>query len=236
MCYSNSSTSKNIELSKRYKKQIPERLDETPIFFQSGFTFGKWRAITASDCISTMNWGLVPSWFNGSDLKEISALTLNARVESASEKPSFRHLVSRNRCILPSTGFFEWQMNGKVKIPYFIYPKNDIVFSMAGLYDNWMDAKTGNLINTFTILTCEANALMAEIHNTKKRMPCILNKEMETDWLSGGLSIDALQIPFSENQMNAHEVNKTLMLSSDNNRAETQLPSYNASFEQGTLF
>ena len=67
-------------------------------------------------------------------------------------------------------------------------------------------------------------------------MPCILNKEMETEWLSGGLSIDALQIPFSENQMNAHEVNKTLMLSSDNNRAETQLPSYNTSFEQGTLF
>jgi putative SOS response-associated peptidase YedK len=236
MCYSNSSTSKNIDLSRRYKKEIPEGLNETPIYYQSGFAFSKWRIITASDEITEMNWGLVPSWFNGSDPKEISAMTLNSRVESATEKPSFKHLVSRNRCIIPSSGFFEWQLNGKVKIPYFIYPKNDFVFSMAGLFDTWLDSKTGIILSTFTILTCDANPLMGEIHNTKKRMPCILNKELESNWINGLIPLTDLYTPFSENNMNAHEVQKSLFLNTVNNVPEVQLPAFNATYAQGKLF
>ncbi len=236
MCYSNSSTSKNIELSKRYKKDIPTHLDETPIYIQSGFAFSKWRVITEEAYVTPMNWGLIPAWYNGSDTKEISKLTLNARVETVADKPSFKHLVSSNRCIIPSTGFFEWKLTGKSKIPYFIFPKHDFVFSMAGLYDSWMDSTTGNIVNTFSILTCEANQLMAEIHNTKKRMPCILNSESESDWLKGSLAIEQLCVPFSENKMNAHEVQKSLLVSSDNNRPEAQLPAFNATYEQGKLF
>ncbi len=236
MCYSNSSTSKNIDLSRRYKKEIPEGLNESPIYYQSGFAFSKWRIITASDEITEMNWGLVPSWFNGSDPKEISAMTLNSRVESAAEKPSFKHLVSRNRCIIPSSGFFEWQLNGKVKIPYFIYPKNDIVFSMAGLFDTWLNSQTGIILNTFTILTCEANTVMAEIHNTKKRMPCILNKESEKNWINGLIPLTDLYTPFSENNMNTHEVQKSILLNAVNNVPESQLPAFNATYAQGKLF
>ena len=236
MCYSNSSTSKNIDLSKRYEKESPKGLSETPIYYQSGFAFSNWRIITESDQIASMKWGLVPAWFNGSDPKEISAMTLNSRVETAADKPSFKHLVSRNRCIVPSNGFFEWQLNGKVKIPYFIYPKNDFVFSFAGLFDTWMDSNSGIVLNTFTILTCEANSLMAEIHNTKKRMPCILNKDCEKNWLNGLLPLSDLVVPFSENIMNAHEVQKSLLLSSDNNLPEAQLPAFNATYEQGELF
>lgn len=183
-----------------------------------------------------MNWGLVPSWFNGSDPKEISAMTLNSRVESAAEKPSFKHLVSRNRCIIPSSGFFEWQLNGKVKIPYFIYPKNDIVFSMAGLFDTWLNSQTGIILNTFTILTCEANTVMAEIHNTKKRMPCILNKESEKNWINGLIPLTDLYTPFSENNMNTHEVQKSILLNAVNNVPESQLPAFNATYAQGKLF
>jgi putative SOS response-associated peptidase YedK len=236
MCYSNSSTSKNIDLSRRYKKEIPEGLNESPIYYQSGFAFSKWRIITASNEITEMNWGLVPSWFNGSDPKEISAMTLNSRVESAAEKPSFKHLVSRNRCIIPSSGFFEWQLNGKVKIPYFIYPKNDIVFSMAGLFDTWLNSQTGIILNTFTILTCEANTVMAEIHNTKKRMPCILNKESEKNWINGLIPLTDLYTPFSENNMNTHEVQKSILLNAVNNVPESQLPAFNATYAQGKLF
>ncbi len=236
MCYSNSSTSKNIDLSKRYKKEIPEHLSESPIYMQSGFTFSQWRVISSSTHISAMNWGLVPKWFNGNNPHEIAKLTLNARVESAAEKPSFKNLVSKNRCIIPSTGFFEWKLNGKSKIPYFIYPTNDNVFSMAGLYDSWMETQTGKIINTFSILTCEANPLMAEIHNTKKRMPCILKSEFESVWLKGLLPLEQLYVPFPQDFMNAHEVQKTILMSANSNRPEVQLPAFNESYEQGTLF
>jgi putative SOS response-associated peptidase YedK len=236
MCYSNSSTSKNIDLSKRYKKEIPDHLNESPIYMQSGFAFSQWRVISSSAHILPMNWGLVPTWFNGTDPHEIAKLTLNARVESAAEKPSFKNLVARNRCIIPSTGFFEWKLNGKSKIPYFIYPTNDSVFSMAGLYDTWMEAQTGKIINTFSILTCEANPLMAEIHNTKKRMPCILKSEFESDWLKGLLPLEQLYVPFPQEFMNVHEVQKTILMSADSNRPEVQLPAFNESYEQGTLF
>ena len=192
MCYSNSSTSTNVELSKRYKKSVPPSVETKAIFYASGFSFPDWRIITNNEYIEIMRWGLIPSWFNGQDSKEIASLTLNAKIETIKDKPSFKQLVDRQHCIVPSNGFFEWKTIGKDKIPYFIYPKNTNIFSMAGLYDRWMNSKTGEFIASFTILTCPANQLMEEIHNLKKRMPCLLLKEQEQDWLNGKLSTEYL--------------------------------------------
>ena len=132
MCYSNSSTSTNVQLAAKYVKKIPFNLTENQVFFASGFTFPVWRIITKNDEIIPMQWGLIPNWFQDSDFQKIASMTLNAKVETAEEKPSFKKLVGSKHCIVPSSGFFEWQHQGKEKIPYFIYPANGI-FSMAGL-------------------------------------------------------------------------------------------------------
>ena len=75
MCYSNASTSKNVDLSKRYKKSVPQGLAESPVFFASGFTFPTWRVITTQEEIQSMHWGLIPSWFKKATPKDIAAKT-----------------------------------------------------------------------------------------------------------------------------------------------------------------
>ena len=236
MCYSNTSTSKNIDLSKKYGKKIPANLNETPIFFASGFSFPTWRIVTKADELQRMNWGLIPSWFKEANFKEIASMTLNAKVETLNEKASFKHLIQRNECIVPSTGFFEWQTKGKEKIPYFISPSKGEIFSMAGIYDVWMNPLSGEQHTTFSILTCPANELMEEIHNTKKRMPVILATEHENDWLQGKLDLDILKVPLPSDKLKAHEVNRKLISSKANNVPEVLLPFKNEFYEQGSLF
>ena len=236
MCYSNSSTSKNVDLSKKYGKKIPKSMGEKPIYFASGFTFPAWRIVTREETVQTMHWGLIPSWFKGADFKEIAAKTLNARIETVGEKASFKNLLNRQMCIVPSTGFFEWQTIGKEKIPFFIYPTKEEIFSLAGLYDQWQDPISGKIKKTFTVLTCPANELMAEIHNSKNRMPVILKAEQEQDWLEGKLDLDILQNPVDSNFIKAHEVNRKLLASKNQNSLEVQLPFKNDFFEQGSLF
>ncbi len=237
MCYSNSSTSKNIELSKRYNKQINRTLPEEPIFYASGFSHPDWRIVTQNEFIEVMQWGLIPSWFNGEDPSEISNLTLNSRIETADEKASFKHLVNRQNCIVPSTGFFEWKtLKNNQKIPFFIHPSKDIVFSMAGLFDQWIDQNKGEIHTTFTILTGEANGLMSEIHNTKKRMPVLLLPDQELAWLNGKLPLDILMQPAPEKLMLAHEIDRQVINSKKCNSPLVQRPFHNRFYEQGSLF
>jgi putative SOS response-associated peptidase YedK len=152
------------------------------------------------------------------------------------EKASFKHLLHRQECIIPSTGFFEWKTIGKEKIPYFIYPSTDAIFSMAGLYDQWLDPVSGKTKRTFTLLTGPANPLMAEIHNSKKRMPVILDPNKEESWLAGDLDPESLLEPISDRFMRAHEVNRKLISSKQHNCPEVLKPFHNSIFEQGSLF
>lgn len=236
MCYSNSSTSKNVDLAKKYKKKVPANMDETPVFFASGFSFPRWRVVTNDDSLQVMQWGLIPSWFKGDDPKEIASMTLNAKVETLDQKASFKHLLHRQECIIPSTGFFEWKTIGKEKIPFYVYPSKEAIFSMAGLYDQWMDPISGTVKRTFTILTGPANPLMEEIHNSKKRMPVILKPSEEQNWLSGNLAPEQLYEPIDNSFMHAHEVNRKLISSKEHNCPKVLEPFHNPFFEQGSLF
>jgi putative SOS response-associated peptidase YedK len=221
MCYSNSSTSKNIDLAKRYKKAIDTIPEQQPIYFASAFTFPIWRIITKENDIKLMRWGLVPAWFRGINELDIAKTTFNARIETLSEKASFKSLVNSSRCIIPSTGFFEWKHENKQKIPHFIYPTNDSVFSMAGLYDTWMDPHSNQILNSFTIITSKANDFMAEIHNSKKRMPLILNAKDEENWLNGEDEIKDFQLN-SNPDLDAFPVDSKILMSSEPNVLEAQ--------------
>ena len=234
MCYSNSSTSTNVDLSKRYKKSIDSIPEQPPIYFASAFTFPIWRIITKENDIKLMRWGLVPNWFRGTNELEIAKTTFNARIETLSVKASFKSLVNSSRCIIPSTGFFEWKHENKQKIPHFIYPTNDSVFSMAGLFDTWKNPLTKEINTTFSILTCEANSFMAEIHNSKKRMPLILNANDEESWLNGEGEIKDFQLN-SNSDLDAFSVDSRILMSSEPNIIEA-LRKFEPKNIQQTLF
>lgn len=121
-------------------------------------------------------WGLIPSWAKD---KAIGQKMINARSETAAEKPSFRNAMKRRRCLIPADGFFEWREEGGRKQPYLIGMKDGRAFAFAGLWESWNDPEDGELL-TCTILTTEANEFMSELHD---RMPVILPKEDYTIWL-----------------------------------------------------
>ena len=126
--------------------------------------------------IQFMKWGLIPSWAKD---PSIGNKLINARAESILEKPSFKNSFKNKRCLVPATGFYEWKKDENTKIPYYFKPKDDSIFSFAGLYDVWVDAE-GKEILSYTIITTEPNELMRPIHN---RMPVILRIEDEDKWL-----------------------------------------------------
>ncbi|PDH44749.1 MAG: DUF159 family protein [Flavobacteriales bacterium MED-G22] len=130
--------------------------------------------------LSRFQWGLIPSW---SKDRSIQKYTLNAKLETLQEKPSFR---KNKRCLVPTDGFFEWQwqdLMGKKKQKYKIVIGQEELFMFAGLWDTWLDVATGELVYTFAVVTTEAQGIMRQIHNTKLRMPLVLTNEQEQNWL-----------------------------------------------------
>lgn len=153
--------------------------------------------------LGELRWGLVPSW--SKDDKNASKL-INARSESLLEKASFKNLVSSRRCIIPADGFYDWKRQDHGKQPMRITLSSGGLFSMAGLYDIWVDS-SGNKLSTCTIITTEPNSLMAEIHD---RMPVILSPDDEAEWLDRDNhnvpSLMKLLRPYDSKQMRAYPV------------------------------
>ncbi|MBL8024957.1 MAG: SOS response-associated peptidase, partial [Fibrobacteres bacterium] len=146
------------------------------------------------DCLSFFKWGLIPSW---AKYKNIGAKMINARAETLTEKPAFRESLRSKRCLVPASGFYEWKHYGKQKQACYITLTNEPLFTFAGLWDTWIDRQTGESISSFTIITTEANKLMQTVHD---RMPVILRKEQERDWLNGNLRRKYL-VPYAETDM-----------------------------------
>lgn len=161
------------------------------------------------DEIRLYQWGLIPFWVKDKHkADEIRTKTLNAKAETLTEKPSFRHALKQKRCLVLTNGFYEWQTNGNKKIPYFIGLKEQQAFALAGLHDQWTDPSTGELLNTFTIITTRANPMMEIIHNLKKRMPVILSPDHEKQWLDLNHNPQSFGIfePYPENLMFAEKI------------------------------
>ncbi len=186
MCFYFRQSKDAITLENRFKAKVHDKELFKAFEKINAYTFPKASIITNNDPnkIELYQWGLIPQWAKDNDIRKF---TLNARIETIKEKPAFRNAV-KNRCIIPADGFYEWQWldsKGKQKQPYFISLPNDDLFAFAGLWSEWVDKTTGELFKTYTILTTEANTLMREIHNSQKRMPVILTKKNENEWLNG---------------------------------------------------
>lgn len=140
----------------------------------------------SEDTLQWVSWGLIPAW---SQNEEIRQHTLNARVETLGEKPSFCD-IQHNRCLVFVEGFYEWQWldpKGKRKQAYFLHGETKEPLVLGGLFSHWIDPASGLARTTCTIVTREAIGLMAEIHNSKKRMPVLLESHQEQAWLQGNL-------------------------------------------------
>jgi len=154
------------------------------------------------DKFSYFKWGLVPFWAKDAS---IGNKLINARAETILEKPSFRQSLATKRCLVPADGFYEWQQD-KAKTPFRIGMKDDSLFAMAGLWSRWKDAE-GRTLDTFTIITTSANALMQPIHH---RMPVILDVSDYKTWLEPGSpeKLISLLKPFPEEKMKAFRISK----------------------------
>jgi|SRR5690625_5237313 len=122
-----------------------------------------------------LRWGLVPSWAKD---EKIGYKMINARSETAHEKPSFKNLMARKRCLIVADSFYEWKQRDGSRQPKRIQLQDRKLFAMAGLWDKW-EQKDKTLF-TCTMLTTEANEFMKDIHH---RMPIILPKEQEDEWI-----------------------------------------------------
>ena len=126
--------------------------------------------------LALLRWGLVPSWAKD---PSIGNRMINARAETVATKPSYRAAFKRRRCLVPADGYYEWKKTGKAKQPYLIRLQDERPFAMAGLWESWQDAG-GAALQTFTIITTEANEATCDIHN---RMPVILSPGDYPLWL-----------------------------------------------------
>lgn len=164
--------------------------------------------------VQLMQWGLIPSWSRDREEAErIRKGTYNARSETLHEKPSFREALNRGRCLIISRGFFEWQLVNRNRIPWYIFLKSREPFVFAGLFDSWRDPLNGEVLRSCTIITTGANPMMERIHNTKKRMPVILRKELEKEWISGDSSLlkrKKLLQAYNESDLKAYTVSSRL--------------------------
>jgi putative SOS response-associated peptidase YedK len=194
-------------LSEEYRK----------LYVVSGFEHPKLLVFTNKEPMrpQLFQWGLIPSWIQDqASAHTIANQTLNARIEGLYDKPSFRHAARFQRCIILVDAYYEYHHYKGKTYPFRISSRDGEPFAFAGLWEEWLNKETGELIPTVTIVTMEANELKKIIHNNPKltspRMPLILSKEMQDEWLNADTpeKIKQVAIPFPPEKMDYHTVRK----------------------------
>jgi putative SOS response-associated peptidase YedK len=155
--------------------------------------------------LTLLHWGLIPFWAKD---PRVGERLINARVETAAEKPAFRAAFRRRRCLVLADGFYEWQKVEGKKQPYYIRMRSREPFAFAGLWELWEGAD-GSVVESCTLLTTEPNDLMRPIHN---RMPVILQPKNYELWLDPGIQqpeqLQPVLLPYPSNEMVAYPVSR----------------------------
>lgn len=229
MCYFNSlvaPTGSDVSI-----KGVTKKLKPINKPLQSGFSYSNWPIIKASTedfTIENAHWELIAPWVKTKKEAEAGREkfnTLNATCERLFESKLFKPAALEHRCLVLSSGFFEWRhykpigSKKEIAYPYFISVINQPLFYMAGIYQPWTDKESGETMDTFSIVTTKANALMEQIHNKKKRMPTILNEAQAGDWLQPNLSeakiMELASSTYNASYMSAYTIDKSFRTSSD---------------------
>lgn len=261
MCYDiQYKTKKSEQYAKRYGDSPAEiellrnQFDELSIsatYHASGFDHPLVPVIIDSTkALHLYSWGLIPSWIkNPIEAVKMSNSTINARAETMFEKPAFREAARNRRCLVIVDGFFEHHHKNSKTFPYHIKLKSKEPMTLAGLWDEWTDESSGIIRRTYSVVTTTANPLMAKIHNNPKaesgpRMPLILPKNMEFDWLKS-INTDAdkeflkeVVHSYDERELETTTVRRLRGKEASGNRPEAILPFRYQELEdvQGSLF
>jgi putative SOS response-associated peptidase YedK len=204
-------------------------LGVTDFFQVSGFSHPKMLVYTGVDSLPVVaTWGLVPHWVKDEQGKiQLWNSTLNARGETIFEKASFRDSAKSKRCLIYLDGFYEHHHKDGKTFPFFISRKDAEPFAVAGLWAEWTNRETRSKLITFSIVTTQANQVMAKIHNNPKlegpRMPVILPDELANQWLNPSLGqkeASELLLPFDDELLTAHTVARIAGKESKGNVAE----------------
>jgi putative SOS response-associated peptidase YedK len=191
----------------------------SPTYHTNGFAHHQLPVITheAPYQIQAFEWGLIPFWVKDAPTAtKLANMCLNARGESIFEKPAFRNAAQQQRCLIIIDGGFEHHHQDGITYPFHFKLKDDAPFALAGLWERW--EHQGIIKHTCSIVTTTGNELMAKIHNNPKaagpRMPVILPKELERDWLcsindkADKQVVQALIQPYDTAEMTAYPVAK----------------------------
>ena len=157
--------------------------------------------------IEMMRWGLIPHWAKD---ESIGTKMINARAETITEKVSFKRLLPSKRCIVPASGYYEWQATKNGKQPYYIHAEGGEYLPFAGLFDIWKNPE-GEEIYSFTIITTEPTVNLQAIHN---RMPVILEPKAEEVWLNPDVTdpgeLTPLLHPYAVRALSFYPVSKAV--------------------------
>lgn len=235
MCFYNSQSKPALALAKRYgrKTDILEiwqeimeekrRNGEISDLTEGAYSIPAFKSpfsaiITHSDQLQPMRWGLISHLTKDRETiikKDKKNWYKNARSESVFETWPYKLVISSQRCIIPSTGFFEWHENPDgSKTPYYIHMPETEILSIGGMWDLWIDQTTGEKISSYVMITTSANSLMKEIHNSGQnpyRMPLILPEKDIDNWLNPNSPIQdiiSLMKPYQDNELEAYPVDK----------------------------
>jgi putative SOS response-associated peptidase YedK len=155
--------------------------------------------------LTMLHWGLIPSWARE---KAIGNRMINARSETAAEKPAFRAAMRQRRCIVPADGFYEWQGAGgkssTPKVPHLFRRPGGAPLAIAGLYEEWTDRRSGEVVESCSLLTTEANATVRPVHH---RMPVLLERRDFSLWLDPEVTdtdrVQSLLVPCAPDRLEA---------------------------------
>lgn len=189
---------------------------EDEFFHVSGFQHPRLLIYTSEnfELPAIASWGLIPFWVkNEQQQLDIWNKTINARGETIFEKPAFRTSAKSKRCIIYIDGFFEHHHFAGSTYPFYIERTDGEPIILGGLWDEWTNKESGEIVNSFTIVTTKANTLMRKIHNNPKlpeaRMPLILEENTADEWLKGNAeNAKKLINPASDGILKAHTVQK----------------------------
>ena len=152
-----------------------------------------------------MRWGLVPY-----HAKDAAKPIINARAETLAQRPAFRALLPRRRCLVPADGFYEWRREGRFRTPMRFTLRDNQPFAFAGLWDRWLQPD-GSPLYSFTIVTTSPNSVLEPVHN---RMPVMLLPEDEAKWLDPGATdpaaLSALLNPYPAELMEGFCVSRAV--------------------------
>ncbi len=153
----------------------------------------------------SMRWGLIPAWW-GKPLKEFKLATFNARAETVAEKPMFRSAFKNSRCLIPASGYYEWQNTPEGKQPFYFTRRDGQVMTIAGLWSGWVENATGQTLKSCTMLITAPNKFVADVHD---RMPVILEAKNFERWEHGNAEdAAALMKPAADDVLQMWPVSK----------------------------